>query len=93
MIGLIVWYLIWAYLAILTVRAVISIIPLLVRDWQPRGPLLVIAEAVYTLTDPPLKLLRKVIKPVRIGQTSWDLAFLVLYFGLTILQRILLFIF
>ena len=93
MVGLIVWYVIWAYLAILTVRAVISIVPLVVRGWQPRGPILVIAEVVYTLTDPPLKLLSKVIRPVRIGQTSWDMAFLVLYLGLTIVQRFVVYAF
>ena len=93
LVGLILWYVLWAYLAVLMVRAVFSFIPLFVRDWQPRGVMLVIAEFVYTLTDPPLRLMRKIIPPLRIGGTSWDLGFLVLFLGLSFLQRMIPYIF
>lgn len=88
-VGLVLWYVLWAYLAILMVRAVLSFVPLFVRDWQPRGIMLVIAEFVYTLTDPPLRFMRKLIPPLRIGSTSWDLGFLVLFLGLSFLQRLI----
>jgi YggT family protein len=39
---------------------------------------LVIAEAIYTVTDPPLRALRKVIPSPRIGGIRLDLSFLVL---------------
>jgi YggT family protein len=90
LVGLILWYVLWAYLAILMARAVLSFVPLFVRDWQPRGFMLVFAEFVYTLTDPPLRLMRKIIPPVRIGSTSWDLGFLVLFLGLSFVQRLVL---
>jgi YggT family protein len=93
LVGLILWYVLWAYLAVLMVRAVFSFIPLFVRDWQPRGVMLVIAEFVYTLTDPPLRFMRKIIPPVRIGSTSWDLGFLVLFLGLSFVQRMIPYIF
>jgi YggT family protein len=48
------------------------------RDWRPRGPVLVLAETVYSLTDPPLKALRRVLPPIRIGGVALDLAFFVL---------------
>jgi YggT family protein len=89
LVGLILWYVLWAFLAVLTVRAILSFIPMFVRDWQPRGVVLVIAEFVYTLTDPPLRLMRKIIPPVRIGGISWDLGFLVLYLGVSFLQRLI----
>ena len=89
LVGLILWYLLWAYLAILMVRAVLSFVPLFVRDWQPRGVGLVVAEFVYTLTDPPLRFMRRIIPPIRIGSTSWDLGFLVLFLGLSIIQRMI----
>ena len=75
------------------VRAVLSFVPLFVRDWQPRGIMLVIAEFVYTLTYPPLRFMRKIIPPIRIGSTSWDLGFLVLFLGLSFLQRLIPFVF
>ncbi len=93
LVGLILWYILWAYLAILMVRAVLSFVPLFIRDWRPRGIVLVIAEFVYTLTDPPLRLMRKIIPPLRIGGTSWDLGFLVLFLGLSFLQRMIPYIF
>jgi YggT family protein len=51
--------------------------------------MLVIAEAVYTLTDPPLNALRKVIPPLRLGAVSLDLGFLVLVLALYLLLAIL----
>ena len=93
LVGLILWYILWAYLAILMVRAVLSFVPLFIRDWRPRGIVLVIAEFVYTLTDPPLRLMRKIIPPLRIGGTSWDLGFLGLCLGLSFLQRMIPYIF
>ncbi len=93
LVGLILWYLLWAYLAILMARAVLSFVPLFVRDWRPRGIMLVLAEFVYTLTDPPLRFMRKVIPPIRMGSISLDLGFLVLFLGLSFLQRLIPFIF
>jgi len=87
-IGTLIGYAIWLYLMVLTARAVLSFVPLLIRDWQPRGVVLVIAEIVYTLTDPPLRLLRKVLPPVQLGGAQLDLGFLVLFMLLSIAMRI-----
>ncbi len=59
-------------------RLVIDWVQVLARDWKPRGIVLVLAEAVYTVTDPPLKALRKVIPAVSFGGLRIDFAFLVL---------------
>jgi YggT family protein len=48
-----------------------------------------VAEPVYTLTEPPLRALRKVIPPLRLGQVSIDLSFMVLFIGVIILQAVL----
>ncbi|MFT3861686.1 YggT family protein [Micropruina sp.] len=93
LVGVILWYVLWAFLTVLMVRAVLSFIPLFVRGWQPRGLMLVIAEFVYTLTDPPLRFMRKILPPVRIGSTSWDLGFLVLFLGLSFVQRMIPYVF
>ena len=59
-------------------RLVLDWVQALSREWRPRGAVLVLAEAVYTVTDPPLKVLRKVLPPLRLGAVQLDLAFLVL---------------
>lgn len=68
----------WLYFIILLGRLVFDYAQLFARNWEPKGPLLVIAEVIYTLTDPPLRFLRRFIPPLRIGQVSLDLSFMVL---------------
>ncbi len=78
----------WLYLLVLIARLVFDIVQMLARDWQPKGFLLVIAEIIYTLTDPPLRALRRVIPPLKLGQIQFDLAFLVLFIGLQVIIAI-----
>jgi YggT family protein len=59
------------------------------RDWRPRGPVLLLSEFVFTLTDPPLKAIRKVVPSVRIGSVSLDLSYLILLFAISITRGIL----
>lgn len=68
----------WVYFLILLGRLVFDYVQLFARSWEPKGIVLVIAEAIYTVTDPPLKFLRRFIPPLRLGQVSLDLSFLVL---------------
>lgn len=70
-------------------RLVLDWIQVFARDWRPRGPVLVVAEAVYTVTDPPLKALRRVIPPLRLGQLQVDLAFTVLFVLTVLVMRLL----
>jgi len=77
-VGSIVWLLLWLFFVLLIARLVLDYIQMFARSWRPTGPLLVVAELIYTLTDPPLKALRRVIPPVRFGSVSLDLSFLVL---------------
>ncbi len=53
------------------------------------GVVLVIAEATYTVTDPPLKLLRRFIPPVRLGNVALDLSFTVLILVVWILIMVI----
>jgi YggT family protein len=84
-VGIIIDWVLWIFLLVLFARMILSWVPVLVRDWEPHGPMLVVAEIIYSITDPPLRLLRKVLRPVRVGTMMLDLAFI----GLTILVLIL----
>ena len=68
----------WIYWLILIGRLIFEWVQVFARDWRPKGPILVVAEAIYTMTDPPLNFLRRFIPPLRLGQISLDLSFLVL---------------
>jgi YggT family protein len=70
---------------LLLARLVFDLVQAFARDWRPRGPLLILLEVIYSVTDPPLTLLRRVIPPLRLGQIQFDLAFLILLIGVNIL--------
>ncbi|OYN89839.1 YggT family protein [Parenemella sanctibonifatiensis] len=76
---IILFYTLQVYSWILMARVIMSWVPMFVPQFTPRGVLLVVFEAVYTVTDPPLKVLQKFIPPVRIGNIALDVAFLVLF--------------
>jgi YggT family protein len=78
-VGQIIQLILWLFLVLLIARLVFDYIQMFARSWRPSGPLLVVAELIYTVTDPPLRALRRVIPPLRIGQVSLDLSFLVLF--------------
>ncbi|MFT4214958.1 MAG: YggT family protein [Microbacterium sp.] len=63
------------YLFVMVARLILDYIPMFNRDWRPRGVGLVLAEAAYTVTDPPLKFFRRVLPSVRIGPIALDLGF------------------
>ena len=87
-IGRVILLLLNFYLIVLFARMILSWVPVLVRDWQPRGPVLVAAELVYSVTDPPLRMLRKVLRPVRIGNLMLDLAFIGLIIVIYIIRAV-----
>lgn len=68
----------WLYILVLLARFVFDLVQMFSREWTPKGPVLVVAETVYTLTDPPLNAIRRVIPPLRIGGVGLDLSFIIL---------------
>jgi YggT family protein len=84
-----VYYVFWLYLLVLIGRLVFDYVRMFARDWRPRGAVLVLAEMIYALTDPPLRVLRRFIPPLRLGGISLDLSFLALFFGVSILMRVI----
>ncbi|MGV9769561.1 YggT family protein [Microbacterium sp. NPDC003461] len=69
-------------------RLILDYIPLFNREWRPKGAMLVIAEAVYTVTDPPIRFLRRFIPPLRVGGVAIDFAFAITMFLCIILLSV-----
>jgi YggT family protein len=78
-VGQVLILVLWLFLILLIARLVLDYVQMFARSWRPRGPMLVVAELIYTITDPPLRALRKVIPPLKIGSVSIDLSSLVLF--------------
>ncbi|HTU72233.1 MAG TPA: YggT family protein [Trebonia sp.] len=81
-------YVLELYLLLLIGTLVIMWIRAFARDWQPTGVVLVICESVLSATDPPLKLLRRYIPPLRLGTVALDLSFMVLFAVVLILLEV-----
>lgn len=92
-VGLIVYYAISVYLFVLMLRVVLDWVSLLARDWRPRGAILVVANIVYSLTDPPVRFFGKLIPPLRFGGIGLDMGFLVFFILLIVVQRLSIWIF
>ena len=81
-------YVLTLYLAVLFGCMILSWINMFVRPWYPPRVIKFVAETIFTLTDPPLKFLRRYIPPLRLGTVSMDLSFMVLFIVVLILLQV-----
>ena len=87
-VGQVIQGLLWFFIALLWIRFIVDWVQVFARSWSPRGLLLVLLEIVYSITDPPIKALRRVIPPLRIGSIALDLSFLIVLVAAYILLRV-----
>lgn len=78
------------FLILLIARIVMEMVFVFARSYEPRGIALVLLEIVFSITDPPVKALRRVIPPLRLGGISLDLSVLVLFFAIHLLRLVAL---
>ena len=77
-----------AFLVVMIVRLVFDWVQVFAREWRPRGGLLVVLEICYSISDPPLRALRRVLPALRIGSFSLDMAWITLFFSVVILHSV-----
>ena len=87
-VGDIIGLVLGVFIVLLFVRLIVDWIQFFARSWTPRGPVLVILEGVYSTTDPPVKALRRLIPPLRLGGMAIDLSFVALLVICWILLKI-----
>ena len=91
-VGQVLHGLLWSFIALLWVRFVVDWVQVFARSWTPRGPVLFLLEAVYSVTDPPIRAFRRVFPPLRIGSFALDLSFIIVlvaaYLLLTVVERV-----
>ncbi len=84
----VVYFALLVFLLLLVFRLIMEYVFLLARSYRPSGIVAVALEMAYSVTDPPLKALRRVIPPLRIGQVSLDLGFIILFIVVRILMGV-----
>ncbi len=75
------------FFLLLITRLVMEYVFMLARGFRPSGAVAALLEVCYSVTDPPLRLLRRVIPPLRVGNVSIDLGFTVLLFAVLIVMQ------
>ena len=90
LVAVILWWLLQAYFFALVARLFIDLALSVNPGLRPSGILLPIVEIIMTITDPALKLARRIIRPIRLGAIQLDLGWTALVFAIFFLQRLVL---
>ena len=92
--GQIIEGVLWTFIGLLWIRFIVDWVQVFARSWEPHGVLLVLLEIVYSITDPPIKTLGRIVKPIRIGSFALDLSFILVmilaYVALAVNRQIFL---
>jgi YggT family protein len=86
----VVGYAFYLYIAIVLARIVLDWTRQFARRWRPAGAAAVGVELVYIATDPPIKLLRRLVPPLQLGTVSLDLSVIILLIVLIVLRQVAL---
>lgn len=73
-VGSVIELVLWLFILVLIARFIMDWVQMFARSWTPRGPALVLLEIVYSVTDPPIKAVRRILPPIRIGGMGLDLS-------------------
>ena len=77
LVGSILDLILFVFLVLLFVRLVVDWVQVFARSWTPSGPILVVLEVVYSITDPPILFVRRFVPPLRLGSIALDTSFLI----------------
>jgi len=76
------------FLIALVGRLILDYVRIFSPNWRPSGVILALAELIYSVTDKPLSFVRQFGPPLRLGGISLDLSFIVVFFVVQLLMRL-----
>jgi YggT family protein len=82
-------YVLYLYIVIILARVVVEATRQFARSWRPAGMAAIGLEVIYLSTDPPLKVLRRLVPPLQVGGVSLDLSILILLLAILVLRWVL----
>jgi len=88
LVGRVINFILFACIIVLLARFVLDWVQMFARQWRPKGAVAVLCEGLYSLTDPPLKVVRGFIPPVRLGGAAIDFSPMILLICIYLLQAI-----
>ena len=87
-IATILYVALFIYFLLMWARFIFDLVTGFVRGFKPPGPLLIVAEIAYTVTDPPIRAVRRVIPPLRFGGIALDFGWTIVMLAVIILMSI-----
>ena len=87
-IGQVLYTALLVFFLLLVFRLIMEYVFMLARSFRPHGLLAMAMELAFSATDPPLKAIRRVLPPLRIGTISLDLGFMVVMLVTYILMSV-----
>lgn len=87
-IGYVLYWALFIFILAMWGRLVLDFIRAFKPYWRPVGPLLILSNVVYAITDPPMKFIRRFVKPVSLGQISLDFGWTVVMLAAIVLQYV-----
>jgi len=88
LIATIAYYALLIFFLLMWARFVLDLAQSFSRGWRPKGPVLVIAEVAYTVTDPPIRRVRKILPPVRLGSVALDFGWSLIMLAVVVLMGV-----
>jgi YggT family protein len=76
------------FLLLLFVRFVVDWVQVFARSWSPTGVVLVVLEVVYSITDPPIRFVRRFVPPLRLGSIAIDTSFIIVLIAVYLLRAL-----
>jgi YggT family protein len=92
-IGVILDTILFAFFVLMLIRLVVDWVQVFARSWTPHGPVLVVLEVVYSITDPPIMFVRRFVPPLRLGAVAIDTSFIIVLIVVYLLRRVVAAIF
>jgi YggT family protein len=85
----IVYYLLLIYVFVMLARFVLDLVRSFNQRWRPTGAVLVGAEFVFAVTDPPIRAVRRVLPPLRMGAVALDFGWTLVFLVVIILMNVM----
>ncbi len=88
--GAILYTVVGLYSLLVIIRIIIEMIQAFSKQFDPPHWFIMVAEPIFRVTDPPVKALRRLIPPLRLGGgVGLDVSVIVLFLGLAIIQGLI----
>ena len=87
-VGLILELVLRLFLLLLFARFIVDWVQVFARTWSPKGFVLVLLETVYSITDPPIRFVRRFVPPLRLGSIVLDTSFIIVLIACYLLLEV-----